>query len=223
MSSDHGVGAISLRRARWGHGETAFWLVAVASIFLLSDRYLILTEMAWLGLFALSLDLILGYAGIVSLGHAAFFGIGAYTAGLLAVHGLIREPVLALLVAGLAAMVLGFILFWPIGLAILFFMIGSGRMGRRWVRRYGMGPGGSAPNGDGGWGRWCRDEQPSSGNAAFDEYRLETLRRLEEEQKDFAAFLERLRFAKDRAEFEQFMSERRRRPPETPDGQPQQG
>jgi len=109
MSSDHGVGAISLRRARWGHGETAFWLVAVASIFLLSDRYLILTEMAWLGLFALSLDLILGYAGIVSLGHAAFFGIGAYTAGLLAVHGLIREPVLALLVAGLAAMVLGFV------------------------------------------------------------------------------------------------------------------
>lgn len=109
MSSDHGVGAISLRRARWGHGETAFWLVAAASIFLLSDRYLILTEMAWLGLFALSLDLILGYAGIVSLGHAAFFGIGAYTAGLLAVHGLIREPVLALLVAGLAAMVLGFV------------------------------------------------------------------------------------------------------------------
>lgn len=123
----------------------------------------------------------------------------------------------------IAAMVLGFILFWPIGLAILFFMIGSGRMGRRWVRRYGMGPGGSAPNGDGGWGRWCRDEQPSSGNAAFDEYRLETLRRLEEEQKDFAAFLERLRFAKDRAEFEQFMSERRRRPPEASDGQPQQG
>jgi len=109
MSSDQGVGAISLRGARWGHGETAFWLVAAASIFLLSDRYLILTEMAWLGLFALSLDLILGYAGIVSLGHAAFFGIGAYTAGLLAVHGLIREPVLALLVAGLAAMVLGFV------------------------------------------------------------------------------------------------------------------
>ena len=108
MSADHGVGEISLRRARWSHGETAFWLIAVASIFVFSDRYLILTEMAWLGLFALSLDLILGYAGIVSLGHAAFFGVGAYCAGLLAVHGLVKEPVLALIVAGGAAMVLGF-------------------------------------------------------------------------------------------------------------------
>lgn len=108
MSADHGVGELSLRRARWGHGETAFWLIAVASIFIFSDRYLILTEMAWLGLFALSLDLILGYAGIVSLGHAAFFGVGAYAAGLLAVHGIVKEPVLALVVAGCAAMVLGF-------------------------------------------------------------------------------------------------------------------
>ncbi len=108
MSADRGAGAVLLRRARWGHGETAFWLIAVASIFVFSGRYLILTEMAWLGLFALSLDLILGYAGIVSLGHAAFFGVGAYCAGLLAVHGLVREPVLALLVAGCAAMVLGF-------------------------------------------------------------------------------------------------------------------
>lgn len=108
MSADHGVGQVSLRRARWGHGETAFWLIAVAAIFVFSDRYLILTEMAWLGLFALSLDLILGYAGIVSLGHAAFFGVGAYCAGLLAVHGIVKEPVLALVVAGCAAMVLGF-------------------------------------------------------------------------------------------------------------------
>src|SRR6185312_4577307 len=61
-----------------------------------------------LALFTLSLDLILGYAGIVSLGHAAFFGVGAYSAGLLALHGIINEPVLALVVASLAAMVLGF-------------------------------------------------------------------------------------------------------------------
>ncbi|MGB3866024.1 MAG: branched-chain amino acid ABC transporter permease [Xanthobacteraceae bacterium] len=108
MSADREAGAMLLRRARWGYGETAFWLIAVASIFVFSDRYLILTEMAWLGLFALSLDLILGYAGIVSLGHAAFFGVGAYCAGLLAVHGIVKEPVLALLVAGCAAMVLGF-------------------------------------------------------------------------------------------------------------------
>ena len=109
MNADRTVGDIALGRARWGWSEIAFWLFAVASIFLFSDRYLILTEIAWLGLFALSLDLILGYAGIVSLGHAAFFGVGAYAAGLLAVHGIIKEPVLALIVAGLGAMVLGFI------------------------------------------------------------------------------------------------------------------
>jgi branched-chain amino acid transport system permease protein len=75
---------------------------------LFPNRYLILTEIAWLGLFALSLDLILGYAGIVSLGHAAFFGVGAYSAGLLTKHGIINEPAVALVVAGLAATVLGF-------------------------------------------------------------------------------------------------------------------
>jgi branched-chain amino acid transport system permease protein len=109
MNADRIVGDLALGRARWGWSEIVFWLFAVASIFLFSDRYLILTEIAWLGLFALSLDLILGYAGIVSLGHAAFFGLGAYSAGLLAVHGIIKEPVLALIVAGLGAMVLGFI------------------------------------------------------------------------------------------------------------------
>ena len=86
-----------------------FWIVAFAAIYLLPGRHLILTEIAWLGLFALSLDLILGYAGIISLGHAAFFGFGAYTAALLAKHEIINEPVLAMLVAGLAAMALGFV------------------------------------------------------------------------------------------------------------------
>jgi len=63
--------------------------------------------------------------------------------------------------------------------------------------------GGGAP-----WG-------PSSGNRAFDEYRAETLRRLEEEQKEFRSFLDRLRMAKDKSEFDQFMSERRNRPDST--------
>lgn len=112
-------------------------------------------------------------------------------------------------------MILGFMLFWPIGLAVLFFMIGSGRIGRRWAQRYGMEPGAAAPAGPTAWPSWCGGQR-SSGNAAFDEYREETLRRLEEEQKDFAAYLERLRFAKDRAEFEQFMTERRPRPPAPP-------
>ena len=96
------------RTARWHPLEYAFWLAALASVFLLPGRHLILTEIAWLGLFALSLDLILGYAGIISLGHAAFFGFGSYIAALLAKHGIINEPVLALVVSGLSAAVLGF-------------------------------------------------------------------------------------------------------------------
>ena len=95
-------------RARWRPLEYVFWLAALASLFLLPGRHLILTEVAWLALFALSLDLIIGYAGIISLGHAAFFGFGSYTAALLAKHGIINEPVLALVVSGLAAAVLGF-------------------------------------------------------------------------------------------------------------------
>jgi branched-chain amino acid transport system permease protein len=98
-------------RARWHPFEYLFWLLAFASLWhdhLIQGRYLILTEIAWLGLFALSLDLILGYAGIISLGHAAFFGLGSYAAALLAKHGIITEPVLALLASGIAAAVLGF-------------------------------------------------------------------------------------------------------------------
>src|ERR1039457_5060648 len=83
-------------RARWRPLEIVFSLAAFASIYLLPESHLILTELAWLGLFALSLDLILGYAGIISLGDAAFFGFGAYTAALLAKHEIINEPVLAL-------------------------------------------------------------------------------------------------------------------------------
>ena len=96
------------RRARWRPFEYVFWLAALASVFLLPGRHLILTEIAWLALFALSLDLILGYAGIISLGHAAFFGLGSYVAALLAKHGVITEPVLALVVSGVCAAVLGF-------------------------------------------------------------------------------------------------------------------
>ena len=143
--------------------------------------------------------------------------------------------------AWIALMVLSFILCWPIGLIILGFLIGSGRMSC-WHHNYG----------DGGWradrwqrkmdrmqrgfdrmqeglnraqataerwrGMWQQQPQPqqnassaggSSGNRAFDEYRTETLRRLEEEEREFRDFLERLRHAKDKAEFDQFMAERR--------------
>jgi branched-chain amino acid transport system permease protein len=96
-------------RASWHPLEVLFWAAALASIYVLPGRHLILTEIAILGLFALSLDLILGYAGIVSLGQAAFFGVGAYTAGLLAKHDLVAEPLLALIVSGVAAALVGFV------------------------------------------------------------------------------------------------------------------
>ncbi len=96
-------------RAHWHPLEILFWVAAFSSIWLFPGKYLILTEIALLALFALSLDLILGYAGIVSLGHAAFFGVGAYAAALLAKHELVNEPVLALIVSGLAASAVGFV------------------------------------------------------------------------------------------------------------------
>ncbi len=102
------IGFHARAHARWHWAEIVFWIAALACAFIFPSRYLIMTEIVRLGLFAMSLDLILGYAGIVSLGHAAFFGVGAYGAGLLALHGVITEPVIALVVAGLAAMVLGF-------------------------------------------------------------------------------------------------------------------
>jgi branched-chain amino acid transport system permease protein len=108
MSAANDVSTSAMASSRWRVSEVLFWVVVLACPFLFPSRYLIMTDILRLALFTLSLDLILGYAGIVSLGHAAFFGVGAYAAGLLALHGIINEPVIALVVAGLAAMVLGF-------------------------------------------------------------------------------------------------------------------
>ncbi|MGE0233618.1 MAG: DUF2852 domain-containing protein [Flavobacteriaceae bacterium] len=98
--------------------------------------------------------------------------------------------------AWIVAMILGFILFWPLGLAILFFLIWSGRMGCKGRHNH--------------WrGRWhgMGTHMRSSGNSAFDEYKAETNRRLEDEQKAFTEFLDRLRRSKDKQEFDQFMDE----------------
>ncbi len=103
------VSAYLARRARWSPLEIAFWVFAFATIWLFPSKHLILTETAILALFALSLDLILGYAGIISLGQAAFFGLAGYCAGLLAKYGIVNEPVIALVVSGLVAALLGFV------------------------------------------------------------------------------------------------------------------
>ena len=107
--------------------------------------------------------------------------------------------------AWIGLMVVSFIIFWPLGLALLAYLIWSGRMAcwknggaRRWQDRFQEKA-----------GRWYG--QRSSGNSAFDEYRTETLRRLEDEEREFKDFLNRLRHAKDKAEFDQFMADRLRR------------
>ncbi len=124
--------------------------------------------------------------------------------------------------AWIVLMVLGFIIFWPVGLAILGYMIWSGRMGSwkhsghgRWHFE-GVKRDKRARHGQ-GWGcsghksRRHGHSTSSSGNHAFDEYREETIRRLEDEQDEFHTFLERLRQAKDKAEFDEFMDEQRRK------------
>jgi branched-chain amino acid transport system permease protein len=94
-------------KTRWHWLETAFWLCTLLP-FVVTPSYLSLaSQIAITALFALSLDLILGYAGIVSLGHAAFFGVGAYAAGLLSKHYW-NEPVAGLVLAGILAGVLGY-------------------------------------------------------------------------------------------------------------------
>ena len=137
----------------------------------------------------------------------------------------------------LVLVILGFICWWPLGLIALGFLIGRRRFGCWRGPIYAWS--GPMSDCDRGMDRWERKMaraqekvervrammgrfgsrgdwfgSPSSGNRAFDDYRAETLKRLEDEQREFKEFLERLRFAKDRAEFDQFMDSRRQRPAE---------
>ena len=114
----------------------------------------------------------------------------------------------------IALLILAFIVYWPLGFAVLAFLFWSGRMGC-W-KHGGMSRWQAGANRMAGAGTWWQPQPPSSGNRAFDEYRADTLRRLEEEQREFKDFLGRLRMAKDKAEFDQFMAERRNRPDQGP-------
>jgi branched-chain amino acid transport system permease protein len=116
-------------QARWHPIEIAFWLATLAPYWLFPDYLVLASQIAITALFALSLDLILGYAGIVSLGHAAFFGLGAYTAGLAAKHGW-GEPisglVLGAIVAGLVGYAASFIIARFRHLALIMITLGMG-------------------------------------------------------------------------------------------------
>lgn len=98
--------------------------------------------------------------------------------------------------AWIILMVIGFVLFWPVGLAILAFMLLNNKF--KSTRRHDMPM------------TFCTRSKPhnTTGNSAFDAYKAETLRRLEEEQQSFEGFLQRLRETKDQAEFDAFMEER---------------
>jgi branched-chain amino acid transport system permease protein len=95
-------------QARWHWGEVAFWLATLLPFFVAPDYLLLASQVAIAALFVLSLDLILGFAGIVSLGHAAYFGFGAYTVGLVSKWGW-GEPLTGLLIAALAAGLFGYL------------------------------------------------------------------------------------------------------------------
>lgn len=108
-AAGHPDGFMAFRNgARWHPLEYLFWCIPIAAYFVFGDNYLLLSQIAITALFALSLDLIFGYAGVISLGHAAFFGVGAYTAGMLGVNGL-GDPILGLVVAAVFAGFVGFL------------------------------------------------------------------------------------------------------------------
>lgn len=132
--------------------------------------------------------------------------------------------------AWIVLMILGFWFWWPLGLATLAFIFGSGRMScwnhhngtDHWQRKMSrLQEKLDRMRGKTGGAWWANP--PSSGNRAFDEYRADTLRRLEDEQKEFRDFLDRLRHARDKAEFDQFMADRRNRSQDNPPEPPAQG
>ncbi|MDM0070142.1 branched-chain amino acid ABC transporter permease [Variovorax sp. J31P207] len=100
---------LALSPARLRGVEVFFWLALASSFFLLPDKLTLMSQIVIFGLFAVSLDMALGYAGILTVGHAAFFGAGAYAAGLLAKHGW-SEPFSGLLFALLLCVALGYVL-----------------------------------------------------------------------------------------------------------------
>ncbi len=125
----HSARALFVRRAAWRWEEIAFWICAALSYFIFPGHLVLLTQAMITGLFVVSLDIMFGYAGIPSFGHAAFFGIGAYTAGILA-RDWWGDPLLGLvagaLVAGLAGAICSQLVARLHGIAMLMVTLGIG-------------------------------------------------------------------------------------------------
>lgn len=107
--------------------------------------------------------------------------------------------------AWIAAMVLGFVFFWPLGLFLVFYITATNRWSKDMFNRSGCA---ARRHAHGHWGH--HRAYQSSGNSAFDAYKSEMLKRLEDEQTAFEDFLQRLRAAKDKSEFDSFMEDRAR-------------
>lgn len=118
------------RQTRWGVFEILFWLVALVPFWLFPTYLSLASQIAITALFAVSLDLILGYAGIISLGHAVFFGVGAYTTGIVSARYGWGEPITGLLIGGAAAAIVGYVTSFIIvrvqHLALLMITLGLG-------------------------------------------------------------------------------------------------
>jgi len=119
-------------RGAWHWAETLPWVAAVSAFWMFPDYMVLGTQILIMIIFALSLDLILGYAGIVTLGHAAYFGVGAYTAGMLSAHLSWNEPLTGLIVSGAAAGLVGFVSGWILlryhGLALIMLTLATSIM-----------------------------------------------------------------------------------------------
>jgi branched-chain amino acid transport system permease protein len=117
------------RQGRWGPFEIAFWIAVFVPFFFFPTYLTLASQIAIAALFALSVDLILGYAGIITLGHAMFFGLGAYAAGLLTKTGW-GEPLSGLLISGVFVALVGFVVSFVIvrvqHLALLMITLGLG-------------------------------------------------------------------------------------------------
>src|SRR5579871_5765105 len=117
------------RRSRVRPGEIAIWLIVVAAFFVFPDRLVLGSRVLIVAIYALSLDVLLGYGGLISLGHAAYFGVGAYAAGLIANYGW-TEPITGLaagaVIAGVLGYLAGFIIVRLNGVALLMVTLGFG-------------------------------------------------------------------------------------------------
>jgi branched-chain amino acid transport system permease protein len=139
-STTQSARALFVRRAQWRWEEIVFWVLAAVSYFIFPGHLVLITQAMITGLFVVSLDVMFGYAGIPSFGHAAFFGIGAYTAGILA-RDWWGDPLVGLvagaLVAGVAGAICSQLVARLHGIAMLMVTLGIGlicyEIANKWI------------------------------------------------------------------------------------------